>query len=436
MSNRRRIAARLATLAVAVLVGWPAVPAPGAAPEWSVPQRPVTITYWDTADGARNELMANTLIPAYMRLHNQMAKSFTIKYEVVPDLPSKVLAALGAGGAPDVFTVPDWYLPNLYEAHVLDPLPPAAWDQHSHIAVMGTYLPHTLAAQLDGGRIYAVPAREHALVFLISNRMFRAAGLDPVKDAPKTWIDVGRLNTLLTKQQAGQIVQKGFEMRYLDDGRWQAQMFQLLLSQAGGETTRAGLPAFASDAGVRALTVWRSVTADPRVTHNTAASPYQDLAAEQDAMTVADPNAGPFIEAINPKMAGNYTAVPMPQMNPDGPAAIVYSDNWAVSAKAPEDRRVVAWDFVHFAATQPRLFWTAARHLQPVRWYDPLAGRQLPFLGVYVHEMAIGRPLARSTHYPELQTALARMIGRVFLGSADPKQALDQAADEYAAAYK
>lgn len=31
---------------------------------------------------------------------------------------------------------------------------------------------------------------------------------------------------------------------------------------------------------------------------------------------------------------------------------------------------------------------------------------------------------------------LARMIGRVILNNADPKQALDQAADEYAAAYR
>lgn len=436
MRSRRRILACLAILAAGGLTGWPAAPAPGAAPEWTVPQRPVTVTYWDTADAARNELMANTVIPAYMRLHNTMTKSFTVKYVVVPDLPSKILAAIEAGAAPDLFSVPDRYLPNLYEAHVLDPLPPAAWDQHSHIAVMGTYLPHALDAQVDGGRVYAVPAREHAPVLLINNRMFRAAGLDPVKNAPKTWIDVAKLNTLLTKQQGGAIVQKGFEMRYAGDGRWQAQLFQILLVQAGGAATRAGLPAFNNDAGVRALAVWRSVTVNPRVTHNTAASPYQDFAAEQDVMTVADPNAGPFIEGINPAMAGNYTVAPLPQMSPDRSVSAVYSDNWAVNAKAPEDRRVVAWDFVHFAATQPRLFWTAARHFQPVQWYDPLAARQLPFLGVYVREVSIARPLARSTHYPELQSSLARMIDRVILNGADPKQALDQAADEYAAAYR
>lgn len=92
--------------------------------------------------------------------------------------------------------------------------------------------------------------------------------------------------------------------------------------------------------------------------------------------------------------------------------------------------------FVHFAATQPRLCRTAAGHLQPVRWYDPLAARPLLFAAVFIHELVVSRPLARSTRYPELQGALDRMIDRVFLNDADPKQALDQAADEYAAAYR
>ncbi len=439
---RRISACRTLVLVAVMAAGLGTLPAGAAAPEWVVPQHPVTVTYWDSVDSFRYELMVKTLIPAYMRLHGEMTKTLTIKYEVVPDLQSKLLAALSAGAPAALVSVPDWYLPNLYEAHVLDPVPPTAWDQHSVIAVLGTYVKHSLDAQLDGGRLYAVPAQEYPLSLFINNRLFREARLDPVKDAPKTWLDVVRLNKILTKRQGDQIIQKGWEMRYNDDGHWQAQMFQILLYQAGGEMTRAGLPAFNSDAGVRALAVWRSVTVDPRVTHNTAGSPYQDFATEQDAMTFADPTAGASIEHLNPKMAGNYTVAPLPQINAGAPAAIVSSVNWAVSAKAPEGQRVVAWDFVHFVATQPRLFWDGGRHLQPVQgWVDPLAGRryqpqQLPVLGVFLHDLANGRPLARSTHYPELQMSIVRMIERVILNNADPKQALDQAAAEYSAAYR
>ncbi|HEV2280877.1 MAG TPA: extracellular solute-binding protein [bacterium] len=433
MSNRfgRRELLRAGGAAAAMAVGG-LLPAGAGAADWVLPRHPVTITYWDSVENVKNELMVKTLIPEYTRLH----RNVTIKYEPVPDLQSKLLVALSTGTAADVFSTSDWFLPKFFEARVLDPLPPAAWGQSSVSGVLRTYLPHMLDAQTDGGRLYAVPAQENAHSLFINNRLFREAGLDPVNDAPKTWIDVARLNKILTKRQGDQLVQKGWEMRYInDDGHWQAQMFQILLYQAGGEMTRDGRPVFNSDAGVRALTVWKSVTIDPRITHNTGGSPYQDFAVEQDAMTFAGPNAGASIEKINPKMAGNYTVAPLPQIRAGSPATIVYSFNWAVNAKAPEEQRRVAWDFVHFVSTRPALFMATARYLQPVKgWYDTPAARQVPFLGVFVHDLSIGRPLARSTHYPELQSSIVRMIERVILNNADAKQALDQAAAEYAAA--
>ena len=64
------------------------------------------------------------------------------------------------------------------------------------------------------------------------------------------------------------------------------------------------------------------------------------------------------------------------------------------------------------------------------------AKKLLPFYEVFMHDIAIGKPLARTPHFAELQAALARMIERVILNNADPKQALDQAAGEYERAAK
>jgi multiple sugar transport system substrate-binding protein len=414
------------------LVCWSGVPIPGAsgAPAWAVPAHQVILTYWDSVENVKNELMLKTLIPEYTKLHPNV----TIRYEIVPDLQSKLLVALGTGTAADMFSTSDWFLPKFLEAHVLDPLPPAAWGQSSVAGVVNTYLPHMLDAMLDNGRLYAVPAQENAHSLFINNRLFKEAGLDPVTDAPKTWIDVARLNKVLTKRQGDQIVQKGWEMRYAGD-HWLAQMFQILLYQAGGQMIENGRPAFNSEAGVRALTVWKSVTVDPKITHNTGGSPYQDFAVEQDAMTFAGPNAGASIEKINPKMAGNYTVVPLPQLRPNAPATIIYSFDWAVNAKSPEEQRRVAWDFIHFVSTRPALWMATTRYLQPMKgWFDAAEARQLPFLNVFVHDLSIGKPLARTTHYPELQSSIVRVIERVILNNVDAKQALTQAAEEYVAA--
>jgi multiple sugar transport system substrate-binding protein len=309
---------------------------------------------------------------------------------------------------------------------------PAAWGRTTVAAVVSGYLPHLLDVAMDQGRLYGVPDQMNAWSLYLNNRLFRVAGLDPARDAPRTWTDIARLNKILTRRNGGQIVQKGFEMRYPGDGHWQAQMFQLLVYQAGGDILSRGTSVFNNGAGVRALDVWKSVTVAPQVTQNTQASPYQDFADEQDAMTFAGPNAGASIERINPKMAGNYTVVPLPQIDPAHPVTLIYSYMWTVNARASSVQGLVAWDFIHFVSTRPAEWWAAARYLQPVKdWYDAPGAKQTPFLGVFVHDPSLGRAVARTTDYLELQAAFQRVIDRVVLNNGDPKQSLGQAAAEY-----
>jgi multiple sugar transport system substrate-binding protein len=201
--------------------------------------------------------------------------------------------------------------------------------------------------------------------------------------------------------------------------------------QAGGEVIKDGKPAFDNETGVKVLNVWKSVTVDPQVTQNTCSSPYQDFAVEQDAMTFMGPNGGPVAEQINPKMKDSYTVVPLPQLRPDHPASLIYSYNWTVNARASDDQKKVAWDFIHYVSTRPEQWWAEIRFLQGTKgWYDMPAARQSPFLPVFIHDLSVGKPLGRTTHYGELQTILARMIDRVIQNNADPKQSLDQAAEE------
>jgi multiple sugar transport system substrate-binding protein len=394
---------------------------------WSVPTRPITLTYWDSADNVKNELLSKKLIPEYQKLRPNV----TIRYEVIAGLAPKMLVALSTGTAPELFEVADFLLPIVLESNVLDPLPPEAWGQTSVEGVVNTYLPRLLDTMTRRGKLYAVPDQMNAHSLYINNRLFREAGLDPVKDAPKTWDDVAKLNKVLTKRKDGRVVQKGWEMRYAAE-HWPSRMFHILTYQAGGDVIRDGKPAFNGEAGLRALGVWKSVSVAPQVTQNTAASPYMDFAMEQDAMTFAGPNGGASIEKVNPQMKGNYTVARLPAIQADRPATVAYSYNWAVNAKAPDDAKRVAWDFIRFASTRPAEWMATAKYLQPVKgWYETPAARQTPFLDVFIHDLSVGRPMAQTHHYAELQSALARMIDRVILNNADPKRALDQAAEEY-----
>jgi multiple sugar transport system substrate-binding protein len=266
----------------------------------------------------------------------------------------------------------------------------------------------------------------------LNNRLFREAGLDPVRDAPRTWDDVARLNRVLTKRKDGRIVQKGFEFRYVDE-RAVTVNFHHLIYQAGGEVLdREGRPAFNGDAGVKAMEVWKSVTVAPAVTRNTSASPFQDFGSEQDAMSYIGPNGQAQAASINPRMRGNVTVAPLPQIHPGAPAAANFAYVIVVNGRVSDARRQVAWDFIAHALADPKP-WLGNGALLPRKGWATSAEAQalLPFYEVLMRDIAIGRPLARTPHFAELQGALARMVERVILNRADPKPALSQAAEEF-----
>lgn len=389
----------------------------------------VTLHVWDTTEKTKATLYQQVLLPNYKKLHPNV----TVDYQSIStaDLLQKLLAALTAGTGPEVFALGDWFMPTYFDKNLLDPVPPEAFGHKSTAAMVDSYIPGLLRSQMNGGTLYAVPIQMNAFSLYMNNRLFKEAGLDPQKDAPRSWEDVARLSKLLTRKQGERVVQKGFEMRYAGDN-WLAQMFHTLVYQAGGDVLRDGKPVFNSDAGLQAMRIWKSVVLAPKVTQNTAASPYQDFAVEQDAMTFAGPNGGAVVEAINPKMKGNFTVVPLPQINPDKPATMMYSFNLVVNTRISPELKTVAWDFIHSVTSQPTLWMQRTRMVQPVKgWFDTAEARQVPYLDVFIRDLAIGRPMARSQHFVELQSAIARAVDRVILENADPKQSLDQAASEY-----
>ncbi len=429
--SRRAVLTGAASAAALAVLG-PQRPADA---DWSPPAGNVTVTFWDSTSALKTKLYTDRIIPAY----KQRRPTYTVRYESIPtgNLLQKILAATAAGTAPEIFELGDWLLPTYFGRDLLDPAPPAAFGFQSLRGLLDSYLPGTLSAMQHDGQLLGLPDFVASHSLHINNRLFREAGLDPVRDAPKTWDDVAQLNKVLTKRKDGQIVQKGFEFRYVDE-RSLCLTLHHLIYQAGGEVVdRDGRPAFNSDAGVKAMEVWKSVTVAPAVTRNTSASPFQDFGSEQDAMSYIGPNGQAQAANINPRMKDNVTVAPLPQINPAKPATMAFAFVVVVNGRVPDDRRRVAWDFVAHALGDPKP-WLGNGALLPRKgWATSAEARELlPFYDVFMHDIAIGRPLARTPHFAELQGGLARMIERVVLNRADPKAALDQAAAEFERATK
>jgi multiple sugar transport system substrate-binding protein len=402
---------------------------PAATRDWPLPAGNVTINLWDTAEASKNKLYNEVFIPEYTKLHPNVK----INYEAVstPELMQKLLVGLSTGIGPEAFTLPDWFMPTYHSRNLIDPVPPKAFGFQTDREVIDQYIPGRVDIFVKEGKLYALPFLLTPQSLYVNTRMFQAAGLDPIKDAPKTWDDVAKLNAKLVKRDGDRLTQRAFEMRYIGD-QWMLFMFNVLTEQAGGHVLTDGKPTFNQDPSIKAMSVWKSVTVAPKVTKNTGASPWQDFADQFDAMSNMPSVATAGVELLNPGLKGNYSIVPLPQLDPGNPKTLIYGFTHVVNAKATDDQKRVAWDFLQYTTSQPALWMQRTAHISPLKgWYETPEAKKIPFLDILIKDLSIGQPLPRSENFNELQSSVARAVERIVYDNMDPKQSLDQAVAEF-----
>lgn len=425
----RGLAAAVLLVAAGACSSSTSAPRPAAA----FPTGQVSITFWNDSEQPMNELFTNTLIPGYRRMHPNV----TIDYQVynTSDVITKVLTAVASHTAPAVIDVPGTLLPVLYQDDVLAPARDQYFPNRGVAGVVDEYFPHSLDAQQSHGQLYGLPYQENAWSLYENVSEWKAAGLDPVKDAPKTWDDVARLNPLLTKtDSSGRITQKGFSARMTAGDHFIEWWFENMIDEVGGRMFDAGgKPVWNDSHGVRAMQVWKQAQAvAPTVTRNDPSDPYQDFFNGQDAMAFGGPNAGAVGELRNPAMKGNWVATPLPQVDAAHPVTMQYSFDFVVSKDATPDQQFVAWNFVQYALSTPVAWFQATRLLQPLKALSQSSdAQQIPGMPVFLHDLSVARPLASSLHVAELQAAIARAVQRIILNGADVKASLDQSVQDY-----
>jgi multiple sugar transport system substrate-binding protein len=267
----------------------------------------------------------------------------------------------------------------------------------------------------------------------INNKEFAAAGLDPKKDAPKTWNDVIALGPKLKIVQGTRTVQKAFDFPYHSQ-RWEVQDFQPLTEQFGGKLiSDDGKTAYLnSPEAVKALILWRDVTkagGDPRTTMNTPSNPNQDFVDGRVAMWITGPWATPQVQQS--PIGNDFTVVSLPQVDPAKPRTMVYGWMWGVNNAKPAAEKAAAWDFVRFMLAKPDEWLGKVGFVQPVKGVEESAvAKNFPYFAVHMKDVSTASWYLRSEFTNEITQALGRAIERVIYDGADPKASLDQAQAE------
>ena len=382
-----------------------------------------------------DEEPANNLEKEWAAEYNQLHPNVTIDPQLTPLFPAfdKLTVQLPQGSGPDIFQVFEPWTETFYKAGWLAPAIPEVFGVADQQGILDQYIPNSLDGMSRDGVVYELPSAQPAWGLLINNTKFTEAGFSLETDIPTTWDEMAAMQERLKKVDAnGRIVQKGFEFRYTAGNHWMAMLFSAMVQDLGGQVTDAnGDPLFTSPEAVQALTEWKKNVVAPQISKNVQPSPYQDFADGLDVMSFGGLNAISFATSLNPALKDNVTFAQMPTTS-GKPGSIKYSFNYAVNANISDTKKLVAWDVIRHFLSHPVDNYLELGGVQPLKdWYnDPkLANEKYLATGIDVIEHAY--PLPKTTHWDQLQTALANAVTRVALNNADPAESLAAAQAEY-----
>src|SRR5450759_1506786 len=274
--NIKRAVSSVATAAMLTLLSGGAGTAPNTPPRF--PQPHVTIALC-TPPAPPFTAYMKELIEAYKKVRPNVTVNPVITSS--GDLNQKLTVALATGTGPHIMDQDASFYELYYAKGVLEPLNLNVFGVKNYEELIAKYTPGGIAAGTFGGKVYALPYQGNSMSLFLSNKAFAAAGLDPVKDAPRTWDDMKALGPKLQKVQGNRTVQKAFDFPY-HSPRWEMQCFQPLVEQYGGKIlSDDGKTAYLnSPEAVKALTLWRDVTkatGDPKTKMNTQSNQNQDF---------------------------------------------------------------------------------------------------------------------------------------------------------------
>src|SRR5574341_12902 len=405
----------------------PAAGAAPAPPAFAFPTEPITLEVW-WHEYAPFTAYVKELIEAYKRVRPTVTINPTIASST--DMNQKLTVSLAAGTGPDIMDADASYYVAYYAKGVLEPVNLEVFGVKSYQDLMARYVPGGLASGTFDGKVYTLPYQGNSMSLFINNKLFATAGLDPKKDAPRTWKELVALCPKLKKVEGRRTLQKAFEFPY-HSPRWQLQDLQPMTEQLGGKSLRDDGKTAHLNAPetVKALTLWRDVTkecGDPKNTKNTASNRNQDFLDGFTAMWITGPWATPQVFASPIKT--DFTVVGLPQVDPAKPRTMGYGWAWGVNKNKPEKNKIVAWDFVRFMLAKPEEWLAKAGFVQPVKGVaDTEVARKFPFFDVHMKDVSTASWYIRSESVNEIAQAVGRAVDSVVDDGADPKAALDAA---------
>ncbi|MBZ0268085.1 ABC transporter substrate-binding protein [bacterium] len=346
-------------------------------------------------------------------------------------LSQKIMAAVAAGGPPDIAQCYEAWTANLIENESIVPFGKFLSGPNG-IADLDDIPDLFLAGSRQDGEIWSFPFNKSVRCLYYNKDLLRAAGLDP-DTPPRTWAEYREFARKLTRDLDGD----GKVDQYGLAAQITASMFENLLVQNGGSLLNEDETAvtFDSPEGVEALEFLANLLVRDGSSLVSQGFEYQnEFLAGKAAMIEGSSVSLAFME-------GKYTfeigIAPLPAGKRD--TQLVAGTDVVLFAGTPE-REARAWAFVKwFTDTEQTARWSAATGYLPVRksaMKDPVLAAKLdrhPGLReAYAQlERAVPQPKARGW-YAGRNILEREAVEPVLRGMMEPAEALKAAAEKAA----
>ncbi len=390
--------------------------------------QPIVLEFWTHEDASRQAL-EQRYIDEFERLHPNV--KINVTRQSAEKLRELIQTAFASGEGPSFFNLPIENEFQYIEAGRVAPADYKTLGFKDAKDLLANYSDGMIDAVYYEGDVYGLPLELTNWSIFINKNVFRAAGLDPEKDYPKTWEDMVEVSKKIVLRDGDIITRRGYDFRY----SYELTYFVPMVEQLGGSLSGTD-GCVNKDAWVQALTFMKNWGPSG----NNLGSPTLTAARKlfnKDNGDMAMCNTGLYQEARilsdNPSFynSGEWMVVPYPVFEKavNNVAGCYYGHFYMVNADKSEAEQQMAWEVIkYFLLTEGHAeeYLTQVGLIQPTKaLMNGETYAAMPYSDVFKGDFARSHIVYYEKGATEIQSAINSAIKQVMLQGVDPSKAYD-----------
>ncbi|HOZ72037.1 MAG TPA: extracellular solute-binding protein [Spirochaetales bacterium] len=389
----------------------------------------VEVVVWTHEDSARTAL-EKRLIDEFTKAN----PGVTVKYVTYPSGKIKdiVVAGFAANAGPDIFNLEIFDQYQFIANGRVAPVDYKLAGFKSAKDMQAKYMAGMLDPVTEDGKIYGMPLELTNWAVYLNKKIFRDAGLDPMKDYPKTWEEVMAVSEKIVKRDGQIITRRGFDFRY----PYYLTSVVPMVEQLGGElVSKDGKSVVTNDAAwLKVLAYFKDFGPNGKNLGSptyTAARKVFDNDKNEIAMSLSGLYQEARMRDANPTFynSGEWMVVPFPQWK-DAVRKVpnnYYGHYYMVNAQSSKLEQQAAWALLGYMLQHGEEYLEKVAIVQPTKaLFESRIFKETPYSKVFEDDMAAGHIVYYGAASSKIESLLKEAFESVMLSGVEPAKALDK----------